>query len=157
MLHRPTRAGFPLTPNPQNRWRVPVTLQRVLYVDLYQLYEEAVAAGGLHVQSTPLSLWQHMAARGVGGLPPHAVSGEQLRQVIWSWLWLPVVVHLHVHVHVCLRVGCWGVLGFIVGNMSVGVRGRLNPPITCDQTSWSYAHCLITLVLSSAECSPAAC
>ena len=86
LLYRAARAGFPLTPNPQDRWRVPIDpaatqqqqQQRVLYVDLYQLYEEAVAAGGLHVQTTPLSLWQHMAARGVGGLPPHAVTGEQL-------------------------------------------------------------------------------
>jgi hypothetical protein len=87
--------------NGQNRWRVPVDrsaqpkqqpqpqdlqpqpqdLQQQQYIDLYQLYEEAVAAGGLSTTSTPLARWRHMATRGVAGVPANHITGVMLQRV----------------------------------------------------------------------------
>jgi hypothetical protein len=84
---------FPVPSSGQNRWRVPVDRssnqqpeppdlqQQQRYLDLYQLYEVAVAAGGLSADGTPLAIWCHMASRGVAGVPAAHISGVALQRV----------------------------------------------------------------------------
>lgn len=82
------------TANGRHRWLVPVAplptglgalnqqlQQPQFHVDLFQLYEEAVTAGGLSAVSTPMAMWRHMAMRGVAGVPGNGITGEQLRMV----------------------------------------------------------------------------
>ena len=80
--------------------------------------------------------------RGAGGLPAHAVTGEQLREVSQLWLWSRVVVH--VHVHVCLQVCGWVAL-----RSAVGFEGGPTHPAIVAAVLCSRAHHLILLVLSN--------
>jgi hypothetical protein len=78
--------------------------------------------------------------RGVGALPAHAVTGEQLREVSQLWLWSRVVVH----VHVCLQVCGWVAL-----RSAVGFEGGPTHPAIVAAVLCSGAHHLILLVLSN--------
>lgn len=99
---------FPAQPvNGRHRWLVPLAplpnglgalyqqlQQPQFHVDLFQLYEEAVAAGGLSAVSTPMTMWRHMATRGVAGVPGNCLTGEQLRMVsvVWHALFMVLVI-----------------------------------------------------------------